>query len=642
MDIPVSPFPWKSWWFQLLVVLFILLLAWLGYLLKMKRMRRQRWKLEQLVTERTQSLEKKTLELESKKAELEKIDNIVKSINSWLEPGEILTSILNEIAVLKGVDQAFALVYDKSLDAFTFKAASGYHGGPLGSARLSFREVEERYIKGAEEIYPDIFVVHDVEGRSGEVKVKALGLPKSMLALKIPGEEETGVAGYLIFDNMTNKEAFKKQDVDLLEKLQGHITSAFIKSKLLMELETERETAQSANSAKSMFLARMSHEIRTPMNSVIGFADILKNTPLNNEQQEFIGNITKSGEALLNLIDEILDFSKIEAGQLSVQCIDFDPEVVVAEVCRSMQPRVDNKPVEILCRIEDDVPAYVRSDPGRIRQVLINLMSNAVKFTHEGSIQLSLSIDEEKGNRLKLHAALKDTGIGISENQMDTIFEAFQQADGTITRKYGGTGLGLAISRQIALLLGGGLRVESQLGTGSVFHFTAWVEKSQKTSGKVANAVRDINIAAGRPPVENIKTEPIEAPDEPGEGGEQKVCILLAEDNALNRKLANYMLTKGGYRVDMVGNGKEAVAAYTANPKKYQLIFMDVNMPEMDGREATRVIRERGFTWIPIIAMTAHAMKDDRENCLKAGMNDYISKPIKRGVVFNMIEKWLL
>jgi len=531
--------------------------------------------------------------------------------------------------------------------------------------------------------------------------------------------------------------------------------------------EKARSAAEAASSAKGMFLARMSHEIRTPMNAVIGFSDMLLDTAINEEQTDFVRNIIKSGEALLSLINEILDFSKIEAGQLAFQNIDFDLEVTAYDVCALTQPRLGNRPVEVLCRVADNLPGFIRSDPARVRQVLLNLMSNAVKFTHEGEIEMAIAVEQETESRLKLHATVRDSGIGIPDDKRETIFELFQQADGSITRKYGGTGLGLAICRQIARHLGGEVWVESEPGKGSLFHFTIWADKSEKTmvkqppiralEGKRALLVDDnennLNILAHTVSLSGMRSElarmggevlpalsraaaegdpfdvcilDIQMPDvsgydvavsirknadpriaklkvlafsssvsrrlkaskdsgfdgflpkpiqrnklimmlkrllgEAGEGAEAEesqegeglltqhtlaeeakhsVRILLAEDNPMNQKVAQVMLTKAGYHLTVVNNGRELVEKFAAEPERYDLIFMDIHMPEVDGLEATRILRNRGYKDVPIIAMTADAMKEDRDKCLESGMSDYMSKPIKREDVFTMVKKWI-
>ncbi len=512
-----------------------------------------------------------------------------------------------------------------------------------------------------------------------------------------------------------------------------------------------QEQTKQANRAKGQFLANMSHEIRTPLNGIVGMAQLALNTSLNDHQREYIEAIKTSSEDLINIINDILDFSKIEAGKLSLSPVLFSLKESVSNVVSNLALQAHTKSVELIYEVEDDTPDQIIGDAGRLRQILINLLGNAIKFTEHGEIYVSTKAESLPGNALKLYFAVRDTGVGIPNDKLDTIFQAFEQVDSSSTRQFGGTGLGLAVSSQLCHMMGGDIWVESELGKGSVFYFTVTVQRGNDGVGKTvttstANSLSgrsvllvednatnrrlyyrtlsktglkiesaqnareavsvlstakqegrsfdviladmtlpnttglelindvlhrdlaprsrfvllvpkgyslDTNLSDQIGPIICIskpvgpdelvsgllktlgvqgiegstKTEPIEShkPEEPKQG----LKILVAEDNLINQKLAKYMLTNLGHEVTLAANGKEALES--SNTNRFDFILMDVQMPIMDGLEATRLIREhekQSNTHIPIIALTAHAMKGDRERCLEAGMDDYISKPI--------------
>ncbi|MDR2133412.1 MAG: response regulator [Clostridiales Family XIII bacterium] len=403
--------------------------------------------------------------------------------------------------------------------------------------------------------------------------------------------------------------------------------------RLKREREEALREAERASRAKSEFLSRMSHEMRTPMNAIIGMTNIGRNAVETERKDYCLSKIDEASGHLLGVINDVLDMSKIEAGKLEISHAEFNLRKLLRRVSDVFGFRLEEKRVAFGVSVEDDVPETLVSDEQRLAQVLTNLLSNAVKFTPDGgSISLSVRFagEDAEGN-CRLEFAVADTGIGISEENREKLFRSFEQADGSISRKYGGTGLGLAISKRIVEMLGGEVRVESEVGKGSRFVFDIAAKRGTRTASDSSDS-----------------PEPLEAPERaeeaPGADAFAGRRILVAEDIEINREIVSALLADTGIEIDTAENGAEAVRAFAADPSRYDLIFMDIHMPEMDGFSAARAIRAMDAPRaksIPIVAMTANVFREDIERCLEAGMNAHIGKPIDLGDVLDKLRTYL-
>jgi len=469
-----------------------------------------------------------------------------------------------------------------------------------------------------------LFVTRGITGPLGKLAAAARAVGDGHLNpdIEVNTNDEVGDLGRAFREMLANlrrtREEVEQSKRTLKEKVEFRTQELALAKEHAVVLA---ERAEHANEAKSQFLASMSHEIRTPMNGIVGMVDLLATTGLDATQQHYVRTLRSSSESLLTLLNDILDLSKVESGKVELESVDFVPREVVGDVCDLFSGPAQQKQVVLECTCAEDVPALVRGDPARLRQVLVNLVGNAVKFTDRGKIMVRALLHGTRSEQVILRFEVRDTGIGIAADKLGRVFEVFSQGDSSTTRRYGGSGLGLAIARQLVNLMGGEIQVESQAGQGSHFWFT---------------------VRLGRVDGARVRTPEPVAP-RASEHSHPHARVLLAEDNAVNQEIARNMLIRLGCGVEAVNDGLQAIEA--VRRERYDLVLMDCNMPNCDGYDATveirRLERGRGGRHAPIVALTANVMPGDRKRCLAAGMDDYLPKPLRQEDLKTVLDRWL-
>ena len=545
---------------------------------------------------------------------------------------QILKTLTNQISMavekigfverLQASEQKYRMLYENSIEGFFQIAPSGsFLSVNPTMARLLGYQKAETLLAENRNVGKDFFVIPEeftTICKRAEVFGRVLGV-ETRIKTRDGLMLWVAVSARWVKNEQEEVQYWEGTIVDITEKI------------IAKEMEMARKAAETANQAKSQFLANMSHEIRTPMNGVIGMAELLLHTKLDDTQRFYADTVQTCGRSLLKIVNNILDFSKVEAGKLELEHIDFDLRELLEGLIDMMNTNAEEKGIELLCNVAPDVNSAVTGDPGRLRQILLNLLSNALKFTDGGQVIVFVANTSQNEQQVGLRFIVRDTGIGIPPDKQDLLFDSFTQVDSSNTRMFGGSGLGLAICRQLVKLMGGEIGVKSKGKEGSEFWFTVKLGKQQIVSTPVLDS-----------PICRAGETCIAMSSSWGARGNAQ--LLLVEDNLINQQVVCGILAKLGINnVDIAEHGAEALAMMG---KHYDLILMDIQMPVMDGIETTKRIRanvkQANASELPIIALTAHALKSDHERCLKAGMNDFITKPILPEILEKILQKWLL
>lgn len=610
--------PWyRTWWAYLLYLFgfgFLTsgLIQW-----RMRQLRQERDELELRVNERTATLQERT-------AELGKVNAIVKSINEKLDFDELMASILQETLIIPGIQKASSLVLDEAKGVFHIRANLGWDKEQVENIELTPEECESRYILGTEEVFPDLFFVKDVAGRRAHDKMSGMEIPKVMLVIRVRVADKT--EGYFVFDNLEDPEAFKEKDIALLSGLKEHFISAFLKARSMLNLKEARLAAEAATRSKSDFLANMSHELRTPMNAIIGFSTLALKMDIPLKLRDYSQKICSSAQSLLSIINDILDFSKIEAGKLSMEAIPFELPEVLTNVADLFSIKAADKRIELVVSQAPEVPTFLIGDPLRLGQVLINLVNNAIKFTHQGFVSLRVELDSssphpspalpdeknaEESPTVRLRFSIQDSGIGMTPEQLSRLFQAFSQADSSTTRKYGGTGLGLTISRRLVEMMGGEIGVTSEPEVGSCFFFT--VELPFESTRHVPEVVVP----------EDLKT----------------LRVLVVDDTQVARQVLAEQLGAFHFHVTAVSSGEAALEALEMAEAPFDLVLMDYHMPGLNGLDTIKQINTdvRLVKSPAVVMVSAYGREEVMGQAKKAGAKGFLVKPVNPSLLFDAI-----